>query len=106
LCAHVLHAKGTRDATGYPQHPANQENAMSKTIRRTRAGLLALAVTGALGFGATAALAGPTPCPRLAIGKCTNLTQCQNQCAQAGGDVSGARCETNGGSGCCYCPIF
>ena len=79
---------------------------MRNTFRRTRNTVLALGFAGALGFGATAALASPVPCPRLAIGKCTNLTQCQNQCAQAGGNVANARCETNGGVGCCYCPIF
>lgn len=80
---------------------------MSTSMRATRSALLALVVCGALGFGASSALAGVAPpCPRLAIGKCTNLAQCQNQCAQAGGDVSGARCDTDGGVGCCYCPIF
>lgn len=79
---------------------------MRTMLRRTRGSLLGLAMLGALGFGASSALASPAaPCPRLAIGKCTNLSQCQNQCAQFGGDVAGARCETNGGSGCCYCPI-
>ena len=79
---------------------------MSRSIRRTRALLLSLAVTGALGFGASAALANVAPpCPRLAIGRCTNLAQCQEQCAQVGGDVSRARCETDGGAGCCYCPF-
>jgi hypothetical protein len=80
---------------------------MSRSIRRTRALLLSLAVTGALGFGASAALANAAPpCPRLAIGRCTNLAQCQEQCAQVGGNVSGARCETDGGTGCCYCPFL
>lgn len=80
---------------------------MSRTIRAARAAFLALAVSAALGFGASAALADVAPpCPRLAIGKCTNLTQCQNQCAQVGGNVSGARCETDGGVGCCYCPLL
>ena len=79
---------------------------MSRSIRRTRALLLSLAVTGALGFGASAALANVAPpCTRLAIGRCTNLAQCQEQCAQVGGNVSHARCETDGGSGCCYCPL-
>jgi hypothetical protein len=79
---------------------------MSKSIRIARAALLALGVSGALGFGAASALASPAPpCPRLSIGKCTNLAQCQDQCAQLGGDVSGARCETDGGVGCCYCPL-
>ncbi|HEX6913479.1 MAG TPA: hypothetical protein VF142_23945 [Longimicrobium sp.] len=79
---------------------------MSKTIRAARAALLALGVGSALGFGAASALASPPACPRLAIGKCTNLAQCQDQCAQVGGDVSAARCETDGGVGCCYCPLL
>ena len=80
---------------------------MNGSIRRARAGLLALAVSGALAFGASAAVADAAPpCPRLAIGRCTNLAQCQDQCAQVGGNVGGARCETDGGSGCCYCPLL
>ena len=80
---------------------------MKTTMRTARAALLALGVCGALGFGAASALASPAPpCPRLAIGNCTNLAQCQNQCAQVGGDVSGARCDTDGGVGCCYCPLL
>jgi hypothetical protein len=79
---------------------------MSKRMRNARAGLVALLVTGALGFGASSALASPAPpCPRLAIGRCTSLAQCQNQCAQVGGNVANARCETDGGVGCCYCPL-
>jgi hypothetical protein len=79
---------------------------MIRSIRTLRASLLGLAAASVLGFGASAALASPAPpCPRLAIGRCTNLAQCQDQCAQFGGDVSRARCETDGGSGCCYCPL-
>ena len=79
---------------------------MGTLLRRTRGMLATGAVLAALGFGASSALANPAPpCPRLSIGKCTNLAQCQNQCAQMGGDVSRARCETDGGVGCCYCPI-
>ena len=79
---------------------------MPRAIKTARTTLLALAVAGALGFGASAALADAPPCPRLAIGKCTSLAQCQDQCAQIGGDVSAARCETDGGVGCCYCPFL
>ena len=80
---------------------------MTRRIRAARAALLAVAVTGALGFGASAALADVAPpCPRLAIGRCTNLAQCQDQCAQVGGNVAGANCDTDGGVGCCYCPIL
>lgn len=67
----------------------------------------AVAVCAALGFGAQAALASPPVCPRTAVGKCTSLSQCQSICASLNnGDPSGARCETDGGVGCCYCPFF
>jgi hypothetical protein len=76
---------------------------MRTRMHASRSVLLALAVCGALGFGASAALASPAPpCPELAIGRCSNLSQCQNQCAQVGGNVANARCD----SGCCYCPIL
>jgi hypothetical protein len=75
---------------------------MNGSIHKARVGLLALAVSGALGFGASAALADVAPvCPRLAIGRCNSLAQCQDQCAQAGGNVANASCR----DGCCYCPI-
>lgn len=80
---------------------------MRAILRGTRGALAAAAVLAALGFGATAALASPAPpCPRLAIGRCTSLAQCQDPCAQLGGDVANARCDTDGGSGCCYCPLL
>lgn len=78
---------------------------MIRSMPSLRSALMALAVTGALGCGASAALADAPPCPRLAIGRCANLAQCQDQCAQVGGDVSAARCDTDGGVGCCYCPL-
>jgi hypothetical protein len=75
---------------------------MSHIIRTARSTVLALAACAALGFGASAALASPAPpCPRLAIGRCNTLAQCQDQCAQLGGNVANARCD----SGCCYCPL-
>lgn len=79
---------------------------MRTILGRTRGWLAAATVLGTLGFGASSALASPAPpCPRLAIGRCTNLAQCQDQCAQVGGNVANARCETDGGVGCCYCPL-
>lgn len=76
---------------------------MRTLLRSTRGPLAALALLAALGFGATSALASPAPpCPELAIGKCSNLSQCQSQCTQVGGNVANARCD----SGCCYCPFF
>jgi hypothetical protein len=65
----------------------------------------AVAVCAALGFGAQAAMAGPPICPRTAVGRCTSLQQCQQTCASLGGNVANARCETDGGVGCCYCPL-
>jgi hypothetical protein len=76
---------------------------MRTLLRRSRGPLAAAALLAALGFGASTALASPAPpCTRLAIGKCSNLSQCQNQCAQVGGNVANAHCD----SGCCYCPIL
>ncbi len=70
-------------------------------MRRTiRASLFGLAVLGALGFGASASLAEKRPCPLITIGSCGNLARCQDMCANAGGDVTQARCD----NGCCYCP--
>jgi hypothetical protein len=75
---------------------------MRTLLRRTRGPMAAAALLAALGFGASTALASPAPvCPRLAIGRCNSLAQCQDQCAQRGGNVANARCD----SGCCYCPI-
>ncbi|HEX2079901.1 MAG TPA: hypothetical protein VHG08_19445 [Longimicrobium sp.] len=69
-------------------------------MRTARTTLLALAVAGALGFGATAAMAEARPCPLTAIGTCGNLARCQDACAAAGGDVANASCR----EGCCFCP--
>jgi hypothetical protein len=82
---------------------------MNRIVQGARVSLFALAVCGALGFGASAAVAdaaGAPPCPRTAIGRCTSLRQCQDLCAQHGGDVANARCETDGGVGCCFCPLL
>ncbi|HEV3050995.1 MAG TPA: hypothetical protein VGX50_11825 [Longimicrobium sp.] len=68
-----------------------------KTARTT---LLALAMTGALGFGATAAMADARPCPLTAIGTCGNLAKCQEACFAAGGRPADATCT----NGCCFCP--
>lgn len=73
---------------------------MRSLLCRTRAPLLALMVLGALGFGASAALAEARPCPLTAIGTCGNLARCQEACAAAGGDVANASCR----EGCCFCP--
>ncbi len=84
-----------------------KEGTTRTILRRARPALGTAAVLAALGFGATTALASPAPpCPRLAIGRCTSLAQCQDQCAQVGGSVANARCDTDGGSGCCYCPVL
>jgi hypothetical protein len=68
--------------------------------RRTRASLLGLAVAGALGFGASSALAAARPCPLTAIGTCGNVARCQDACAARGGNPANASCT----NGCCFCP--
>ena len=73
---------------------------MPAMLRRTRAPLLALAVLGALGFGASSALAEARPCPLTAIGTCGNLAKCQEACFAAGGRPADATCT----NGCCFCP--
>ena len=73
---------------------------MRTILCSTRAPLLALMVLGALGFGASAALAEARPCPLTAIGTCGNLARCQQACAAAGGDPAEATCT----NGCCFCP--
>ena len=73
---------------------------MPALLRRTRASLAGLALLGALGFGASAALAEARPCPLTAIGTCGNLARCQELCANAGGRPADATCT----NGCCFCP--
>ena len=73
---------------------------MRTMLHRTRVSLLALAMTGALGFGASAALASARPCPLTSIGSCGSLARCQDSCAARGGDPAGASCT----NGCCFCP--
>ncbi|HEU0013392.1 MAG TPA: hypothetical protein VFQ45_06895 [Longimicrobium sp.] len=73
---------------------------MRTVLYRARSSLIGMAVLGALGFGASAALAAPRPCPLTAIGSCGNLTKCREACAARGGDPAGATCT----NGCCFCP--
>lgn len=77
-----------------------------KKIHTLRSLSFAVAFCAALGFGAQAALASPPACPRTSVGKCTSLEQCQSTCASIGSDPAQARCETDGGVGCCYCPFI
>ena len=72
---------------------------MSRAIRTVRTSLLALTVTGALGFGAQTALAKERPCPLTSFGSCNSLDQCQRTCSNAGYPVSSRGCD----NGCCYC---
>ena len=69
-------------------------------MRTARITLLALAMAGALGSGATAAMADARPCPLTAIGTCGNLAKCQEACFAAGGRPAEATCT----NGCCFCP--
>jgi hypothetical protein len=73
---------------------------MPRAMKTARTTLLALAMAGALGFGATAAMAEVRPCPRTAIGTCGNLARCQEACFAAGGRPADATCT----NGCCFCP--
>jgi hypothetical protein len=73
---------------------------MPRAMKTARTTLLALAVTGALGFGASAAMAEARPCPLTAIGTCGNLARCQEACLAAGGRPADATCT----NGCCFCP--
>lgn len=73
---------------------------MPRAMKTARTTLLALAMTGALGFGATAAMADARPCPLTAIGTCGNLAKCQEACFAAGGRPADATCT----NGCCFCP--
>ena len=70
---------------------------MSRTIARMRAAAYAAAVAGALGFGATQALAAPRPCPLTAVGSCSNQANCERTCTNAGYATRGCS------NGCCYC---
>lgn len=81
---------------------------MRQRIRTARISIFALAICGALGFGASTMFASAPPvCPRLAVGRCNSLSSCQNTCANLGSDPASARCEQDGnGPGCCYCPLF
>jgi hypothetical protein len=76
---------------------------MTRTIRNARVSLLALSVGGALGFGASTALAGPLEgkqyCDRLSIGTCQSITECRANCLAVGYTDKHASCR----DGCCYC---
>lgn len=70
-----------------------------RNVPLLRSVVFGLSVVSALAFGAQQALAGPTPCPRLAVGRCNTTERCQQTCADLGG--TGGECRT----GCCYCPL-
>ncbi|HEU4456475.1 MAG TPA: hypothetical protein VFR81_25635 [Longimicrobium sp.] len=72
---------------------------MTRAIRGARTSLFALAVAGALGFGASTAVARQPPCPELAFGKCSSQDQCQRICAGSGFAMAARGCD----NGCCYC---
>lgn len=74
---------------------------MIRSILNARRVVLAVAILGALGSGASAALAEARPCPLTAIGSCGNLARCQDACAaEPGGRPAEATCT----NGCCFCP--
>ena len=78
---------------------------MRTMIRRSRAALLSLAVLGALGFGASSALAGPMRLPECtdpeANGPCGTDSGCRSYCDRLFGPGTGGFCNEN--TYCCYC---
>lgn len=78
---------------------------MRRTIHAARTGLLALAVSGALGFGASAALAKTAAPPQCTVpwaaGTCRTTSQCRDICASLGTNPTFSECRDN----CCYCDI-
>ena len=78
---------------------------MRTMLRRARAPLTALAMLGALGFGASSALASVRPeaaCgDPFANGSCTTTSACAKYCKGTVGAGTG-QCS----SGCCYCIWF
>jgi hypothetical protein len=78
---------------------------MRRTIQAARAALLALGMSGVLGFGATQALAGPARGAEcnvsVAQGTCRTRTQCANICASLGTNPAFSECRDR----CCYCDI-
>ncbi len=78
---------------------------MRRRIRTAHASLFALAVCGALGFGASTVFASPPPiCPELAVARCRTLSDCQSTCGSIGADPATARCVENAtGARCCFC---
>lgn len=77
---------------------------MRTTLRRTRASLLGLAVLGALGFGASAAVARPLPVPECqdpwASGPCSSDLGCRSYCDRK---FPGTIGSCNESTYCCYC---
>jgi hypothetical protein len=80
---------------------------MRSILRRTRASLLSLAVLGALGFGASAALAGPVRVPACqdptADGPCSSDTGCRSYCDRLLGPGTAGFCTES--TYCCYCTL-
>jgi hypothetical protein len=78
---------------------------MTTILRRTRGPLLGLAVLGALGFGASAALAEPLRLPECtdpyASGPCATSSGCSSYCASRFGPGTISYCNTS--TYCCYC---
>jgi hypothetical protein len=78
---------------------------MRTMLRRTRMSMMGFAVLGALGFGASSALAEVRPeaaCgDPFANGSCTTTSACAKYCKGTVGAGTG-QCS----SGCCYCIWF
>ena len=78
---------------------------MPRAMKTARTTLLSLAVLGALGFGASAAVAGPMRLPECtdpeANGPCGTDSGCRSYCDRLFGPGTGGFCNEN--SYCCYC---
>ena len=78
---------------------------MPQALRTARTTLLALAVAGALGFGATAAMAEPLRVPDCqdptADAPCVTDVGCQRHCDRLFGPGTAGYC--NESIYCCYC---
>jgi hypothetical protein len=78
---------------------------MRTILRRTRHTVLGMAVLGALGFGASAALAEPLRLPECtdpyASGPCATSSGCRSFCESKFGPGIAAYCNTS--TYCCYC---
>jgi hypothetical protein len=70
---------------------------MSGIVTKVRNGLVAASLVGALGFGATQALATPAEAAKAAV---CSPGQCDKQCKQQFGPFAAGYCDPFGGCSC------